>query len=41
MNLRAAQKELNGRSPKVGAQVLAVETLVVVAVSFALVSFFT
>ena len=40
MNLRAAQKELGGRSPEVTAQMLALETLVVVSVSIVLVGFF-
>ncbi len=40
MNLRAAEKELRGRSPKVTAQFLALEALVVVSASFVLVYFF-
>lgn len=40
MNLRAAQKELGGRTPEVTAPVLALETLVVVGVSFLLVGLF-
>ena len=40
MNLRAAQKELRGRAPTVTAPVLALEALVMVGVSFMLVSFF-
>ncbi len=41
MNLRAAEKELRGRSPEVAPQALAVEVLVVVSVSIFLVQIFT
>lgn len=40
MNLRAAQKELRGRSPEVTFPVLALEALVIVAVGWILVGVF-
>jgi hypothetical protein len=40
MNLRAAQKELRGRSPHVALPWLALEALVVVSLSMLLVGFF-
>jgi hypothetical protein len=40
MNLRTAQNELGGRTPRVTARVLAVEALVVVSVSYMLVGIF-
>lgn len=40
MNLRAAQKELRGRSPDVALPVLALEALVVVALGVLLASLF-
>ena len=40
MNLRAAQKELGGRTPEVTGPVLVLEALVVVGVSIALVGLF-
>ena len=40
MNLRAAQKELRGRAPEVAPQVLAIEAVVVVGISIALVGLF-
>ena len=41
MNLRAAEKELRGRSPEVALQVLLLETLVVVSASILLVNLFS
>jgi len=41
MNLRAAEKELRGRSPVVTPYFLALEGVIVVAVSIALVLLFT
>jgi len=41
MNLRAAEKELRGRSPEVTPYFLALEGLVVVALSITLVLLFT
>lgn len=40
MNLRVAQKELRGRSPDVTVPLVALEVLVVVSVSWALVGIF-
>jgi hypothetical protein len=40
MNLRAAQKELRGRSPDVALPVLVLETLVMIAVGWVLVGVF-
>jgi hypothetical protein len=40
MNLRTAQKELAGKTPRVNAPVLAMEALVVVSLSFVLVGIF-
>ena len=40
MNLHAAQKELHARAPRVTGVLLAVEALVVVSVSYALVGIF-
>ncbi|MEE4143360.1 MAG: hypothetical protein V2I26_01050 [Halieaceae bacterium] len=40
MNLQAAQKELRGRAPKVTGLILAVEVVVVVSISYALVGIF-
>jgi hypothetical protein len=40
MNLRAAQKELRGRSPHVALPWLALEALVVVSLSMLLVGYF-
>ena len=40
MNLHTAKTELKGRSPRVGARELAVETAVVVCLSMVLVGFF-
>jgi len=40
MNLQAAEKELRGRAPRVTGFALAVEVLVVVAVSYVLVGIF-
>jgi hypothetical protein len=40
MNLQAAQKELRGRAPKVTGLFLAVEVVVVVSISYALVGIF-
>jgi hypothetical protein len=41
MNLRAAQKELRSRSPHVAFQILALEALVIISVSWFLVGIFT
>lgn len=41
MNLQTAHKELNARSPRVTAPWLALEALVVVSISYALVGIFT
>ena len=40
MNLFTAQKELDGRVPRVTVQALAVEAVVIVSVSVVLVGFF-
>ena len=40
MNLQAAHKELHGRTPRVRAPLLALEALVVISVSYALVGLF-
>ena len=40
MNLRAAQKELDGRTPEVTPKMLALEAVVVVGISIVLVGFF-
>lgn len=40
MNLRTAQKELGSRPPRVNAQVLAMEALIVVSLSYVLVGIF-
>ena len=41
MNLHTAKSELKGHGPKIGAGVLAIETLVVFSTSVLLVSLFT
>lgn len=40
VNLQAAHKELHGRTPRVRAPLLALEALVVLSVSYALVGLF-
>ena len=40
VNLQAAHKELHSRTPRVGAPLLALEALVVISVSYALVGWF-
>jgi len=40
VNLQAAHKELHGRTPRVTVPLLALETLVVISVSYALVGLF-
>lgn len=40
MNLRAAQKELGSRSPRVGLNMLALETLVIVSLGMVLAGLF-
>jgi hypothetical protein len=41
VNLQAAHKELNSRSPRIAAPWLALEALVVISISYALVGIFT
>ena len=40
VNLQAAHKELDGRTPRIAAPLLALEALVVVSISYALVGIF-